>query len=210
MGEQSTKEVAMSTAVRLLTYDDLCRMPDDGQRYEIIAGELIVSPSPARAHQWFSINLIETLVGYVRQHRLGRVFHASVDVRLSPHDIVQPDLLFIRQDRLHIYKARGDVQGAPDLVVEIISPSSRKTDPGAKLDLYARSGIREYWLADPMKRRFQQFVLEGLEGLEQGRYEERALVDGRLHSAVIDGLAFDPAALFADIPADDSPEDEDD
>jgi len=60
------------------------------------------------------------------------------DLCLSPHDIVEPDLLFIRQDRLHIYKARGDVQGTPDLVVEIISPSSRKTDPGAKLNLYAR------------------------------------------------------------------------
>jgi Uma2 family endonuclease len=210
MGEQSTKEVVMSTAVRLLTYDDLCRTPDDGQRYEIIGGELIVLPAPNLAHQEFSINLIYVLDGYVRRHRLGRLYHAPVDVRLSPHDIVEPDLLFIRQDRLDICKSRRYVQGPPDLVVEIISPSSRKTDPGAKFDLYARSGIREYWLADPMKRRFQQFVLEGLEGLEQGRYEERALVDGRLHSAVIDGLAFDPAALFADIPADDSAEDEDD
>ena len=187
----------MSTAVRLLTYDDLLQTPDDGQRYEIIAGELIVSPSPGLVHQWFSMNLIHVLDGYVRQHGLGRVFHGPVDVRLSPHDIVEPDLLFIRQDRLHIYKMRGDVRGTPDLVVEIISPSSRKTDPGAKLELYARSGIREYWLADPMRRRFQQFVLD------EGSYVERAPVGGRLHSVVIDGLAFTPAALFADIPEDD-------
>jgi len=126
------------------------------------------------------------------------------DLCLSPHDIVEPDLLFIRQDRLHIYKARGDVQGTPDSVVEIISPSSRKTDPGAKLNLYARSGIREYWLADPNTRRFQQFVLD------EGRYAERAPVGGRVHSVVIDGLSFDPADLLADIPLDTGEGDEDD
>ena|ERR671910_2687527 len=119
----------MSTAVSLLTYEDLLRTPDDGQRYEIIAGELIVSPSPGRVHQWFSMNLIRVLDGYVYHRGLGRVFHAPVDVRLSPHDIVEPDLLFIRQDRLHIYKARGDVQGTPDLVVDSSRPPAARPTP---------------------------------------------------------------------------------
>ncbi|MBA2276263.1 MAG: Uma2 family endonuclease [Chloroflexia bacterium] len=183
----------MSTVARLLTYDDLRRMPDDGKRYEIIGGELIVSPSPIRAHQEFSIDLIFVVDSYVRQHHLGRVYHAPVDVRLSPHDVVQPDLLFIREDRLDIYKARGDVQGPPDLVVEIISPSSEKTDPGRKFELYAASGVPEYWLADPATRRFQLFVLR------QGRYNEVAAVAGRVASTVIAGLVLDPAELFAGI-----------
>ncbi|MBA2278719.1 MAG: Uma2 family endonuclease [Chloroflexia bacterium] len=183
----------MSTVARLLTYDDLCRMPDDGQRYEIIGGQLIVSPSPVRAHQELLGDLYAVIRSHVRRHRLGMVYFAPVDVRLSPHDVVQLDLLFIREDRLDIYKARGDVKGPPDLVVEIISPSSEKTDPGRKFDLYAASGVPEYWLADPATHRFQLFVLH------DGRYTETSPVAGRLHSTVIAGLVLDPSALFAGI-----------
>ncbi len=183
----------MSTSTHLLTYDDLCRIPDDGKRYEIIGGELLVSPSPVRAHQEL-LSFLHLVVGnYVRQHHLGRLYFAPVDVRLSPRDVVQPDLLFIRHDRLDIYHARGDVQGPPDLVVEIVSPSSVETDPGRKFDLYAASGVSEYWLADPATRRFQLFVLR------EGRYTESAPVAGRLHSTVIAGLVLDPAELFAGI-----------
>jgi len=181
----------MSTAVRLLTYDDLLQTPEDGKRYEIIAGELYVSASPGWAHQEVSGELYDTIKRHVRRHQLGKVYYAPVDVRLSPHDIVEPDLLFIRQDRLHIYKDRGAVQGAPELVVEIISPSSRRIDPGAKKQLYARSGIPEYWLVDPATRQFQLFILL------DGRYEEVPAIDGRLSSAILPGLVIDLAALFA-------------
>ncbi|MBA2278698.1 MAG: Uma2 family endonuclease [Chloroflexia bacterium] len=181
----------MSIQTRLLTYDDLCRMPDDGQRYEIIGGELIVSPAPNRDHQDVAYRLTRLIGDKVDAEKLGSVRFAPIDVRLSPTDVVQPDLLYIRRDRIHIYHARGDVQGPPDLVVEIISPSSEKTDPGRKFDLYASSGVPEYWLVDPATRRFQLFVLR------EGRYEESTAKDGGLRSEVIPGLVVDPAALFA-------------
>lgn len=181
----------MSTAVRLLTYDDLCHTPDDGQRYELISGELIVAPSPSVEHQDVSGDLYDLLRQYVRHHRLGKVYYAPLDVRLSPHDIVVPDLLFIRQDRLDILESGHYAMGPPDLVVEITSPSSRKTDPGAKLLLYARSGVPEYWLVDPATRQFHLFVLR------EERYEEVPETSGRFHSTVIDGFAIDPGELFS-------------
>jgi Uma2 family endonuclease len=186
----------MSTAVRLLTYDDLCQTPDDGNRYEIIGGELIVSPSPNLRHQ----DVVGDLHVLIRAHLrsapqpLGKVVLSPFDIRLSPHDIVVPDLLFIRQDRLDLLESGRYAMGPPDLVVEVISPSSRKSDPGAKLQPYARSGIPEYWLIDPATRQFQLFVVRA------GRYEDTAPADdGRLHSEVITGFAIDPAALFAGV-----------
>ena len=106
---------------------------------------------------------------------------------------MKPDLLFIRQDRLDILDSGHYVMGKPDLVVEIISPSSRKTDHGTKFDLYERAGIPEYWLVDPTTRRFQLFTLC------EDRYEEVAPVEGRLHSFVLAGLVIDPGALFAGV-----------
>ncbi len=186
----------MSTAVRLLTYDDLCQTPDDGKRYEIIGGELYVAPAPNIRHQDLLGYLHGTIWNYLQSHPIGKVVLSPFDVRLSPHDIVEPDLLFIRQDRLNILESGRYATGRPDLVVEVISPSSRKTDPGVKLDLYARSSIPEYWLIDPATRQFQFFVLRA-EG-NHNHYEEiEAEKDGRFHSTVIDGFAIDPGALFS-------------
>jgi len=89
---------------------------------------------------------------------LGRIYFAPVDVRLSPHDIVQPDILFIRRDRLASYQPGGVVEGAPDLVVEIATPTSRLQDDGPKKALYARAGVREYWLVDPAAGGLRVFV----------------------------------------------------
>lgn len=180
----------MSLLMRPLTYDDLRQMPDDHNRYEIIGGELLVSPSPNRAHQTVSYLLTQVVGDHVDVNRLGKVFAAPVDVQLSPHNTVQPDILFIRQDRLDIYPADGPVEGPPNLVVEIISPSSRIVDRTRKAALYADSGVLEYWVVDPEERQFQLFVLA------DGRYETIDTVDGRFHSTAIPGLIVDPAALF--------------
>jgi Uma2 family endonuclease len=179
----------MSVQTRPLTYDDLCRMPDDGQRYELIGGELYVAPAPMRPHQRFLAHLHAMLWAYVIEHRLGEAYFSPVAVRLSDHDVVEPDLVFLRQDRLHLYNRRGDIQGAPDLVVEVISPSSEKTDPGVKLELYARSGIPEYWLVNPATKQFQGFVLR------EARYVEEPPEGGRYRSTVIEGFEVELAAL---------------
>ncbi len=106
----------MSLLARPLTYDDLRQMPDDRNRYEIIGGELIVSPSPNRSHQKVSLRLTLLIAQYVDAHQLGEVYVAPVDVQLSPHNVVQPDLLFIRQDRLGIYGPTALSEGVTDLV----------------------------------------------------------------------------------------------
>jgi len=179
----------MSVQTRLYTYEDLRRMPDDGKRYELIGGVIDVAPALARPHQRL-VSYLQIIVGsYVLQHQLGELYVAAVDVRLSDHDVVEPDLVFLRQERLHLYNQRGDIQGAPDLVVEVISPSSEKTDPGAKMALYARSGIPEYWLVNPATKQFQGLVLR------EGQYVEEPLVAGRYRSTVIEGFEIELAAL---------------
>jgi len=132
----------MSLLARPLTYDDLRQMPDDRNRYEIIGGELIVSPSPNRSHQKVSLRLTLLIAQYVDAHQLGEVYVAPVDVQLSPHNVVQPDLLFIRQDRLGIYGPTALWEGVPDLV----SRSSRHraaSGSGPQGELYADSGVPE-------------------------------------------------------------------
>lgn len=131
----------------IFSADDLAQLPDDGKRYEVLEGDLAVSPSPNRKHQRCVLQLtrfFETIedAGY------GQVFPAPFDVILDRHTVVEPDVLFIRQERLDIV-TDANVQGAPDLVAEVLSPSTQDRDKGVKVHLYARFGVREYWIADP-------------------------------------------------------------
>lgn len=183
--------MATTQLTRPLTYDDLLKMPDDFNRYEIINGELLVSPALSLAHQLLSGQLFKVVSAHVDKRRLGELLYAPVDVRLSPYNVVEPDLLFIRQDRFETYKKRGFIEGPPDLVVEIVSPSSKKIDTVNKAALYAQSGVPEYWLADPEHRVFR------LQVLRDGVYHDAEPIDGRFHSTVIDGLVIDPASIFS-------------
>lgn len=153
-------------AIRLkrsgLTYEDYLQLPDDGQRYEIIEGELYVSPAPNTKHQTVSINLSTEFNVHVRTGRLGRVFAAPTDVRLTEPSTVQPDILYVRQARRGIITPQS-VQGAPDLVVEIISPSSTQMDLEIKRDLYAKHGVRYYWVAHPQEEWLRAYEL-GVDG----------------------------------------------
>lgn len=144
----------------VLTYEDYCALPDDGRRYEVIEGELVVTPSPRRAHQRFSRNLLVVLHAHVREHDLGEVFDAPFDVILENTSIVVPDLLFVSRDRLSIVAERG-VEGAPDLIVEILSSATARRDRVEKAQLYARHGVGHYWLADPVGRTLETFELTG-------------------------------------------------
>jgi len=183
------------TQTHPFTYDELRKMPDDGQRYELIAGQPLVSPAPNRAHQEVQRRLGRLLDRATREEELGRIYFAPVDVQLSPHPIVQPDILFIRWERLASYQPGGGVEGAPDLVVEIVSPSSRLQDDGPKKALYARAGVRESWLVDPAAGEVRVFVQN-----ERGdRFGELAPEHGQLHSTVLPIPTIDIAALFAGI-----------
>lgn len=132
----------------ILTYDDYVRLPNDGRRYEILEGEIFVSPSPVTKHQRISRNLLTILHHYVTQHKLGEVLSAPMDVILSHINVVQPDLLFVSNERKKIITEKN-IQGAPDLIVEILSETSAEQDRMAKKQIYARHGVKEYWLIDP-------------------------------------------------------------
>ena len=129
------------------TYDDYCRTPDD-KRYELLNGELIMVPAPNMKHQWVLGRLHIELGRFTQEHGRGEVYVAPVDVVLSETDVVQPDVLFIsRAHRQRI--TEENVRGAPDLVIEVLSPSTAEQDLGYKHDLYARHGVLEYWIVDP-------------------------------------------------------------
>jgi Uma2 family endonuclease len=132
-----------------LTYDDYVQFPDDGLRHELIDGEHVVTPTPIRKHQAIVTNLVGMIWGYLRDHPAGRVFTAPFDVILSEFDVVEPDLLFLTNERLTAIATSPWVKGAPSLVVEIGSPATRKRDATTKRRLYERFGVEEYWIVDP-------------------------------------------------------------
>jgi Uma2 family endonuclease len=142
-----------------LGYDDFWELPEDGNRYEIIDGKLYVTPAPAMRHQLVSTRLTNTLHQHVISARIGHVFHAPAAVNLGPHRQVQPDLFFVSREKTRLVTPR-EVAGAPDLAIEIVSPSSKKTDRVVKAAAYADSGISWYWIVDPDERTIEEYRLE--------------------------------------------------
>jgi Uma2 family endonuclease len=132
-----------------LTYDDYVQFPEDGLRHELIDGEHYVTPTPIRKHQAISGNLLAMIWNYLRDQPVGRVFAAPFDVILSNFDVVEPDLLFLTNERMAEVATAPWVRGAPSLVVEIGSPGTRKRDATIKRRLYERFGVDEYWIVDP-------------------------------------------------------------
>ena len=140
----------MAITATKLTYQDYLNMDGD-ERYELIDGELILLPSPNTAHQLTSIALSSGMFMFAEDRELGLVLHAPFDVLLSDTDVVQPDILFVSNERAHI-RTPDNMRGAPDLVVEILSPSSASRDWSDKFELYSKHGVKEYWIIDPANR----------------------------------------------------------
>ena len=143
---------------RKLDYSDYLAAPDDGKRYEIVRGDLYVTPSPSPMHQRISRRLQRQLEGYFHERSLGEVFDAPIDLILTNHDVLVPDLLVVADPDL--ITKRG-IEGPPLLVVEILSPSTRKQDRGVKAQRYAESGVEHYWIVDPESKRFECHRLAG-------------------------------------------------
>lgn len=131
----------------IFSAEDLAQLPDDGKRYEVVEGDLAVSPSPKPRHQRIVLNCAEFLRTLEHQG-YGAVYTAPLDVILDHYNVVEPDVIFVSQEHLDIV-TDANVQGAPDLVVEVLSPSTRERDLGVKGHLYARFGVPEYWVIDP-------------------------------------------------------------
>lgn len=133
-----------------LTYDDFVQFPDDGKRHELIDGEHYVTPSPNVRHQAISGNLHWLIRSYLEHDPIGRIFYAPFDVVFSEFDVVEPDLLYLSNERAKEVLTLLHARGVPDLVIEIASKGTRKRDETIKRQLYERSGVSEYWVVDPV------------------------------------------------------------
>jgi Uma2 family endonuclease len=142
----------------LLTYDDYCLLPNDRNRYEILDGELSVTPAPRTKHQSVSSHVHRILANSVVANQLGDIFAAPTDLILAPTTVVQPDLIFIGNDRRHIVTERA-IEGSPTLVIEIVSPTTHRTDRLTKAQLYAKHNVPHYWLIDPDQRTLEAYEL---------------------------------------------------
>ncbi|HEX6940296.1 MAG TPA: Uma2 family endonuclease [Longimicrobiales bacterium] len=140
---------------RRWSYAEFARLPsDDGNRYEIIAGALYVTPAPRPLHQHVIRQLLDRLGRFVDSHRLGWVLPGPIDILFAEGDYLEPDLVFVRRERRGIITDRG-LEEAPDLVVEVLSASTAARDRGIKRERYALYGVPEYWVADPDEQRIE-------------------------------------------------------
>ena len=138
--------------------DDIWDTPEDGNRYEVIDGALYMTPPPLYGHQNAAGVLYGLTWSHVQQHQLGKILFAPIGVVLDEENGVQPDLVFVSRERLHIIKERG-IEGAPDLVVEILSRRTQSRDRGVKMKRYAAAGIPYYWIVVPRTRSIEEYRL---------------------------------------------------
>ncbi len=176
------------------TYEDFMALPEDPScRYELIDGDLCMTPSPVTRHQKISRNLFRLIDRFLQQNPFGELFYAPYDVVFSqePPQVVVPDLIFVSKDRLSLITEKN-IQGVPDLLVEILSPTTSLRDRREKFSLYERVGVPEYWIVDPEKNSVQIFRLSG------GRYApafEPGLGD-RLETPLLPGLSIPLSEVF--------------
>lgn len=177
-----------------LTYEDYVLIPRDRKRHEIIDGKHYATTVPLLGHQDIVTRLAVRLGAYVEAHSVGEILTAPVDVLLSPHDIVKPDLFFISNERSSIVKEKN-IQGAPDLAIEIHSGSSRRIDRGVKKQAYERWGVLEYWMLDPGRKEAEVW-----ERTPKGLLRQRVLLSEKdvLTTPLLPGLEIPLAEIFRD------------
>lgn len=172
------------------TYSDYLLIEDE-KRYEVLEGELIMVPAPTTTHQRISRNIEFILQNFVSDNDLGEILYAPTDVVLSDDEVVQPDILFVSKGRTAIIEERA-IMGAPDLIIEILSPSSTFYDVVKKKEIYQRYGVSEYWLVFPEEKAIEVMTLEG------DTYREYSVAkdEGKVRSKVLEGLEVDLKGVF--------------
>lgn len=177
------------------TVDDLDSLPDDLKRYELWDGNLVIMPAPSIRHQMIIKRLVKAFLVFDPDEEHGELLFAPADVVLSQEWVVQPDILFVSSDRrdiIHFHR----IYGAPDLVVEVLSPRTTQTDRTAKRDAYAQAGVREYWLLDADAEAITVLVFQDGVYVEQGVYH----VGDIAVSTVLAGFTVNVEAIFRDLP----------
>jgi Uma2 family endonuclease len=178
-----------------LTYEDFVLFPDDGQRHELIDGEHYVTPAPNITHQGIVGNLYFSIRAWLEAHEIGKVFLSPLDVVFTRFDIVEPDLLYMSNERATAILTEKHVSGTPELVIEIGSPSTRKRDETIKRQLYERSGVSEYWVVDPEIDVVRVYRNES--GEFQRPIELSAEADDVLTTPLLPGLRIRLAQIFS-------------
>ena len=181
----------MQTLAPLLTIEDYKVLPETGPHYQLINGTLHMSPAPTRFHQHVSLNLTNIVYNWINSSGSGFIYNAPFDVYLDEFNVFQPDLVYVSPKNLHILTDAG-VEGAPDLIVEILSPSTRKIDLGPKKKIFAKYGVKEFWAVDPNSRQVQKFELEKSVDSPSDSYDE----NDTLESAILPGLKIDLNKIF--------------
>src|SRR6516162_2614808 len=174
-----------------LTVENYKLLPETGPRYQLIQGDLYMAPAPNRFHQEISRNLQFELHSYLKRNPIGKLFNAPFDVYLDEFNVFQPDIIVVPNERLEILTEEG-AEGAPELVVEILSPKTRRLDPLNKKQEYARAGVKELWIIDPEPRSIMihQFASTGKEEIRQ------VLEEDTLSSDLLPGFNLDVAGIF--------------
>jgi Uma2 family endonuclease len=182
----------MKAPERRVTYAEMLEWPDDGRQYELYDGEVIVVPAPFPGHQRVTSNLADLLRDYAKTTG-GLALFAPLDIVLSEHDVVQPDVVFFSRERRHLVKDWEVTRAAPDLAVEVLSERTESRDRGRKMDLLARFGVPEYWIVDPRDHTIELFVLSS------AAYGRRVAArhDDIVASPTLSGLSFAAARVFA-------------
>ncbi len=173
------------------TYKDYLKLNDD-KRYEVIKGRLYEMPAPVPLHQKVSRNLGFTLWGFIKKFEMGEIYYSPIDVVLSEDVVLQPDIVFVSKGRMNIIGEKA-IMGSPDLVVEIVSPTTIRRDTVVKKEIYETFGVKEYWLVYPDERAIEVWALG-----EGGRYELYSFAekDGKVKSEVLKGLEVDLKEVF--------------
>jgi Uma2 family endonuclease len=178
----------MVTTIRQKTVADLHAMPDDGRIYELIRGEIVVAAAPSEPHMEAAFALLYLLAPLERVHHLGKLYIAPFEVHLPTGDVVEPDLFFLTTEKWSMRRG-SHVEGAPDLAMEIVSPTSRRRDNVEKRLIYQTAGILEYWIVDVEHRSVEALTLSS------GQYQRIPQVGSVIRSIVLPLLEVDVAAL---------------
>jgi Uma2 family endonuclease len=174
-----------------ISYADLERAPEDGRRYEIYDGEVFVVPAPLPRHQVVQQLIAELLRRYTAEHG-GFSVDSPIDIVFDDYDVLQPDVVFFTAARAHLINLDRVIRHAPDLCVEILSPSTQATDRGRKLQLFARYGVKEYWIVDPVACALEIYRLEGSAYV----LSRTASAEDEVTSPLLPGFAFAAGSVF--------------
>jgi Uma2 family endonuclease len=176
---------------KVYTYEDYLKLPDDGNRYEILNGELIMTAAPYIPHQRICGKLFIELTNFITKNNIGEVFIAPCDVFFDEKNVYQPDIIFISSENKNII-IEANIKGSPDLLIEIISPSTAYYDLFEKKEIYEKFGVKEYWIIDPQKHWIEIYTLK------QNKYSLFSRIEkkGKIKSSLLKKLDIDASKLF--------------